>query len=242
MKRVLFTLLLVIGYSTIALGETTNNMTTSKKHSAVSFGVKGGFNSTMFFADKFTIGGIKVSDSQNNYKVGYFASAFLRIHIRRHFLQPEISYNINQASVFINAQPDNTALLKENALVKNKIYSFDFPLLYGYQFIDKDPYGMAVFIGPKIAWTWDKHSKINYSGFHQIDIRENFKPLNYSAVFGLAVNISNIFCDFRYEIGLNNISNSIAFDKEITPSPYNEGEMVFKRRRNVLSFSVGIIF
>ena len=240
MKTLFIALMLLVAGSVSA--ESDNVKMVSKKHSTVSFGVKGGFNSTMLFADVFHIGGNKVIDTQNNYKVGYFASAFLRFNIKKHFIQPEISYNINQASVSIDVQPNNSALIPENALVKSKMISFDFPLLYGYKFIDKDPYGMAFFVGPKVAWTWDKHCKINYSGFYQKDIVEDFKPLNYSAVFGIAVNISNIFCDFRYEIGLNNISNSINYNDTETASPYNEKEIVFKRRRNVLSFSVGFIF
>ena len=242
MKTLLLTLMLcVVGYASAA-SETENAKTASHKHSAVSFGVKGGFNSTMLFADVFHIGGNKVSDTQNNYKVGYFASAFLRFNFKKHFIQPEISYNVNQASVSINAQPENSTLIPGNALVKSKMYSFDFPLLYGYKFIDQHPYGMALFVGPKVAWTWDKHTNVEYIGFYQKDINEEFKPLNYSAIFGLAVNISNIFCDFRYEIGLNNISESIVYNQQETSIPHNEKEIIFKRRRNVLSFSVGFIF
>ena len=242
MKTLFLALTLLAAGSTSAIAETNHEKTVNTKHSMVSFGVKGGFNSTMLFADVFNIGGIKVSDAQNNYKVGYFASAFMRFHLNKHFIQPEISYNINRASVYIDASTENSELIKGNALVKSRMISLDFPLLYGYKFVDKNPYGMALFIGPKIAWTWDKDTKIDYSGFYQTDINEKFKPLNYSAVFGLAVNISNIFCDFRYEIGLNNISESIEYNKQATPAPHNEKGIVFKRRRNVLSFSVGVIF
>ena len=62
------------------------------------------------------------------------------------------------------------------------------------------------------------------------------------AVVGLAVNLSNIFIDFRYEVGLHNFTESIIYDKAATEPPYNEGEMAIKRRLNVLSFSVGVIF
>ena len=241
-KKALFTLMLLIGCSAFAATGSDSQTTAKHKQSAVNLGVKGGFNSTMLFADHFTIGGIKVSKAQNNYKVGYFVSFFLRANFKRHFIQPEISYNINKASVFLSAQPDNEALLAENALIINKMSSVDFPLLYGYKFINKHPYGMTLFVGPKIAWIWDKHTHMEYSGFHQLGITEKIRPWNYSAVFGISVNISNIFCDFRYEIGANNLSESIEYDHEATPSPYNECEMVFKRRRNVLSFSLGVIF
>ena len=242
MKTLWLTLILLIVSSTSIIAGTESSKTVKSKPSTVSFGVKGGFNSTMVFADIFKIGGVKVSDMQNNYKVGYFASAFMRIHLKKHFIQPEISYNVNQESININSSSNNKELIQENALIKNKMISLDFPLLYGYKFVDKLPYGMALFVGPKVAWTWNQHTKTHYLGFYQKNIQEDIKPLNYSAVFGLAVNISNIFCDFRYEIGLNNFSKSIVYDKQQTPAPYNDKELVFKRRRNVLSFSVGVIF
>ena len=59
---------------------------------------------------------------------------------------------------------------------------------------------------------------------------------------GLAVNVSNIFFDFRYEGVLHNMVESVSFDKRITESPYCDQDIYIKRRRNVLSFSVGVIF
>ena len=35
-----------------------------------------------------------MEDVQNNYKVGYFAALFFRVHMKRHFIQPEIMYNV----------------------------------------------------------------------------------------------------------------------------------------------------
>ena len=241
-KKALFVLMLLLGGQAVHAVNPENPMMVNRKNSAINFGVKGGFNSTMLFADHFTIGGTEISNTQNDYKVGYFVSFFLRANFRHHFIQPELSYNINKVSAFINSYPDNQHILEDKALVKSKMSSFDIPLLYGYKFIDKSPYGMAFFLGPKIAWIWNKHTDVNYSGFYQQDIREKIKPLNYSAVFGLAVNVSNIFCDFRYEIGANNISESIDFDQDATMAPHNENKLVFKRRRNVISFSLGVIF
>lgn len=241
-KKAFFVLMLLAGGQAIHAANPEKSMMVNRKNSTINFGVKGGFNSTMLFADHFTIGGTEVSNAQNNYKVGYFASFFLRANFRHHFIQPEISYNVNKVSVFIHSDPDNQAILEGNGLVKSKMSSFDIPLLYGYKFIDRPPYGMAFFLGPKVAWIWNKHTDVTYSGFYQQNIIEKYKPLNYSAVFGLAVNVSNIFCDFRYEIGANNISESIKYDQDATTEPHNQNKLVFKRRRNVFSFSIGVIF
>ena len=50
------------------------------------------------------------------------------------------------------------------------------------------------------------------------------------------------FLIFRYEGVLHNMVESVSFDKRITESPYCDQYIYIKRRRNVLSFSVGVIF
>ncbi len=209
----------------------------------VNVGIRAGFNSSMFFTDKFLIDGQELEDMQNNYKVGYFAAFFCRFNMKQHhFLQPELSFNILQGSVSIPYTLANSELLKEGGLIKSRMTTVDIPLLYGYKFVDVHPYGMAVMAGPKIGWIWKAHSKNEYSGFLQQGIEEEIGRFRYSAVIGLAVNISNIFIDFRYEIGLHNFTESVLYDKAATEAPYNESVMEIKRRLNVLSFSLGVIF
>lgn len=208
-----------------------------------SIGMKGGFNSTMMFTDKLSYGEQDITDLQNNYKIGYMATMFVRIPVRkRHFLQPEVTYAISQGSISASNLRENATILESNALIRTKISSLEVPLLYGYKFIDSYPYGMSFFLGPKAAWTIKRRSYSEYSGFYQRNIAENIRPLNYSAVVGVGVNISNIFFDFRYEIGCNNITKSVSYDKELTAEPYNEKEIILKRRKNTLGFSVGVIF
>lgn len=101
---------------------------------------------------------------------------------------------------------------------------------------------MAFFIGPKITWIWKQHSSTEFTGFYQQEIKEEQHPLQYSGVIGLAVNVSNIFFDFRYEIGLHNTIRSMTYNSNLTESPYNEGKIQLQQRKNILSFSVGVIF
>lgn len=214
-----------------------------KESHVVSFGIKGGFNSTMTFIDELSYGDQQISEIENNYKIGYTATLFSRIKIKnKHFLQPEVSYVVSHGSISMSNLRSNAAILKDNAIVKTKISSLDIPILYGYKFINSYPYGMSFFLGPKIAWTIEKQTSCEYSGFYQENIKETIRPLNYSAVIGIGVNISNIFFDFRYEIGCNNITKSVEYDKASTIEPYNEKELTVKKHKNVMGFSVGVIF
>ena len=243
-KEALFTL---IGSGVLAVCELQAQAVTTPmvtlKQPRFNLGVKAGFNSSMFFTDEISINGKELELAQNNYKVGYFAAVFCRFNMKKHhFIQPEISYNVSMGSVSVSNSLANSALLPENALVKTKVTSIDLPILYGYKFIDVHPYGMAFFVGPKVAWSWKQQTENEYSGFYQQAIRETGYPFNYSAVAGLGVNVSNVFFDFRYEIGLHNLTRSIDFDRQATEAPYNESMIVVRKRRNVMSFSVGVIF
>lgn len=238
---ILSVLLLACNISMQAQKNVRNNRL--KESPRISFGIKGGFNSAMMFINELSYGNQEISDIENNYKIGYTATLFSRINIKnKHFIQPEISYVISHGSISMSNLRGNAAILKDNAIVKTQISSIDIPLLYGYKFINSYPYGMSFFLGPKIAWIISKQTSCEYSGFYQKGINETIKPVNYSAVIGLGVNISNIFFDFRYEIGCNNITESVEYDKSSTIEPYNEKDLTIKRHKNVLGFSVGFIF
>ena len=97
------------------------------------------------------------------------------------------------------------------ASVNSTIHTIEMPLLYGYNFIKEGPYGMAFFFGPKFKYILNSKSKLEFTNFDQEGIKEKLYPVNMNAVAGVGVNISNIFFDFRYEVGLRNISKSVTY-------------------------------
>ena len=102
-----------------------------KKHHhdrPVNFGIKGGFTSSLFLVSNLTLNGITIDEVQNNYKIGYFGSVFMRINFERHFLQPEISYNINRCNITFEKPAAEDAPL-EMASITSEIHSVDIMLL-----------------------------------------------------------------------------------------------------------------
>ena len=244
MKKAALILLLAIGLSSCIKAIAQEHTGQPSLHTKrMSIGLRLGFNSSMFFIDKFNVGEAAISNIQNNYKVGYFGSFFWRINMKKHhFIQSEIVYNIAKGSISAPRSKEYEDVLADNVLIKSYLHSFNLPILYGYKFIDINPYGMAFFVGPEVSYIWRKYSKSEYSGFYQQQIAENIYPFNAHAVLGLAVNVSNIFFDFRYGIALHNMVKGLQFDSASTTEPYNRQSIVLKRRNNELSFSVGIIF
>lgn len=214
----------------------------SREEPKINVGIKGGFNSSMYFTSRLELDGERMEDVQNNYKVGYFAALFVRLHIKRHFLQPEVMYNVYKGEIAFdkNQNKENTA--PDFAKLNGTIHSLEVPILYGYSFVKSRPYGMALFIGPKLEYVWKHKTHEEFTGFGYADIKEELRPLNVSSVIGLGVNIANIFFDFRYEIGLTNISKSITYATVVNGETIHEQGIKVNRHRNVLSFSLGVIF
>ena len=214
------------GQTPVVPGTADEEHSGHRKETPVNFGFKGGFTSSLFLVSQFSVNGVPIDEVQNNYKIGYFGSLFMRINFDRHFLQPEISYNINRC-------------------ITSSIHSIDIPVIYGYNFIKEGPYSLAVFGGPKVRYIWDRKSDIDFENFDQVNIRERLRPLNLSFTVGVSVTISRVFFDFRYDMGLHNISKSVTYDIPADNNAADENtknEIRFHRRDNVLSFSFGVFF
>lgn len=209
----------------------------------VNFGIKGGFNSSMYFVDKFKIKDVTIDEIHNNYKIGYFGTLFMRINMKKHYIQPELSYNVSKSEIeFDKKGSQHPDIAPEYASIVSTIRTIELPVLYGYKFIKNGPYSMSFFIGPKIKYIWKEKSKLEFSNFDQKGINEELYPLNMSGVLGLEVSISNILFDFRYEVGLHNISKSVVYDNINESGQEQISNIVFNRRCNLLSFSLGFIF
>lgn len=208
----------------------------------INVGIKGGFNSSMYFTSRLELDGERMEDLQNNYKVGYFAAIFFRVHMKRHFIQPEVMYNVYKGEIAFDKNQNKENTTPDFAKLNSTVHSLELPILYGYSFVKKRPYGMALFIGPKLEYIWKLKTKEEFTGFDYSGIEEELRPINVSSIIGLGVNIANIFFDFRYEIGLTNISKSVTYDKYIDGELVHEKGVFINRHRNVLSFSLGVIF
>ncbi len=244
MKRNLLLLLLILlGHSLCYSTNSKELKSNEPNNKKINFGLKAGFNSSMFLVSRFKIKDVSIKDYQNNYKIGYFGAMFMRFNIQRHFLQPEISYNISRCEIeFDKLGSQHPDIAPDYASINSTIHSIDIPLLYGFNITKNGPYGMSIFLGPKLKCIWTRKNKITFDNFDQKGIYEELKPFNFSAVIGVAVNISRIFFDFRYEQGLHNISRSVLYDNINTDGSIGVSNLTLNRREQVLSFSLGVLF
>lgn len=206
----------------------------------VNIGIKGGFRSTTYIVSDFLVDGVRIEDTQKNYKLGYYAALFARFNFKRRFIQTEVSYDIDRAEVVLDKGSLSSNTQHTTAGVSSNIHSLNFPLMYGYYFVRNGPYTLSAFGGPKLEYLI--RSNIDYNQFEQSGIQEKLHPLNVAVTAGISVSISNVFFDFRYDQELLNISKKITYAKQNADGTNTTGEIKFHRRGNSLSFSFGILF
>lgn len=55
--------------------------------------------------------------------------------MKRHFIQPEIMYNVYKGEIAFNKNQNNENTLPEFAKLNSTIHSLELPILYGYSFV-----------------------------------------------------------------------------------------------------------
>lgn len=220
-----------------------NAQTSTDKNKSINFGIRAGFNSSMFMVSKLQINDHTIDEIQNNYKNGYLLAFFTRFNIKNHFIQPELSYNINKSEIAFDKQ-ENSDLKEEvtYSSIKSTIHSFDLPILYGYNFVKSFPYSMAIFGGPKFRYLWKNKCDTEFQNFDQQNIREKLHPINVGIVIGIGVTISQLFFDFRYEQGITNLSKSVTYTSDPSQTTSNNSNITVCRKESTLSFSFGLLF
>lgn len=236
-KIILAIIFLLFSNFSISAQENKHEKKERSKSFNVDYGVKAGFNSSMFIIDKFKINGTTITELQNNYKLGYNVAMFARFNFKRHFIQigPEFSI-INSEIVFDKKASQHPDVQPDYATITSHIKSVNIPLVYGYNLVKEEPYALSIFGGPTFKYIWNEKSKITFENFSDLKISEKLSPYAINIIAGLSVKISYIFFDFSYEIGLSNISESINEGENII------SEIILNRRHNTLSFSVGCTF
>lgn len=241
----LFLYLIMINLIPLSIcGEKLNAQnSTFYKDKFINIGIKGGFNSSIFMVSDFKIKDVTIDEVQNNYKLGYFGGVFMRFNMKKHFIQPEVSYNVSKSEItFDKLGTQHPDIEPEYASVQSMIHSIEVPILYGFNIVKENPYSMSLFVGPKFRYLWNKKNKITFIDFNESGVSESLYPLSMSAVIGVGVTISRLFFDFRYEQGLTNISKSVSCGDSQSNATTTSNEIVFNRKESALSFSLGFLF
>lgn len=225
----------------IAISCTCTTLSARQRQDAlVNYGVKAGFSSTIYDITQLSVASIPIGEYNTKSEISSFFTAFTRFNIKRHYVQTEVSYNISNYSIYMpTTQWDPQASANDLSIIGTQINGIEVPFYYGYHIMKQDSYGMSFYLGPKAKFVIDGLSRYTFNNLPYENIKENIQPINFSLMFGLGINIGRVFFDFSLEYGLHNISQGITTSD--AEGNATRGNIVFDRRKNVLSFSVGFI-
>lgn len=210
----------------------------SDKKLRLNAGVKAGFQAITYNSPTFSIDGYTYNENtiQSN-KIGYTIAPFLRLSRGRFYLQVESAFGISRHSFdFTDTREGEIEKATDNVpQYYLNTYCLQVPVLIGYEFIKQDKYGMSVFTGPRTKFTFTSLNDQEYRHFAYDDLNEVIEKKTYYWELGLGIKIYNVFFDFVYDMGLTDASKYIE-------APKMGKRFKSRRKDNILSFSVGVIF
>ncbi len=137
-------------------------------------------------------------------RIGYHIGAFVRINLRKIYLQPEVLYN--HRSNKLNIIPEDVLL--EGISPIFKLGSIDVPVLVGIKLLDYKAVNIRLFAGPNVSFTNNKDivvKKHDDEDVRAIVSVEDFENTTWYLQAGMGIDIFNFTFDVRYEKGISNI-------------------------------------
>ncbi|HNQ59769.1 MAG TPA: porin family protein [Bacteroidales bacterium] len=162
--------------------------------SQITFGPKIGINLNHLSTDFDQM----ITDVKNESKSGLQIGAFLRIGGKTYF-QPELLYSA-RGGKFTGIPQGET---KESQYTYS-MDAIDIPFLVGSKIINIPFVKVRIFAGPVASFFLDKEMKKDDNKEDQ----EQLKDGVWALTLGAGVDILMFTLDMRYELGLNNISNT----------------------------------
>ena len=231
MRRSAFVAIIISLFTGIAVAQNNSQC-------KLNYGIKAGFQAVTYNHTNFNIDGYNFNDNtiQSN-KIGYAISPFARISKSKFYLQTEVTFGItNHSFDFKDQQPPADGNNASNCIVYDlRTYCIQVPILFGFNFVEHERYGMSIFTGPRTKFIFPSMSDQNFKHFRYRHLEEVLNDKTYYWEFGLGIKISRVFLDITFDVGINKASRHII--------SHDDGK-IFKssRRDNILSFSVGFLF
>ncbi len=154
----------------------------------VNFGPKIGYTSSKIKTDMKGIN----EEIKNGFEIG----AFVRVKLKKFYLQPELYYAIKGGAL-------DTANLTQEI----QLNTLDIPILFGYKVIGKDAFNFRLFVGPVASFIVNKTIKLNGDKLNDDLVDNSIKDAIWGLQMGAGVDFLMFTLDVRYELGLNDINS-----------------------------------
>ncbi|MCD4679595.1 MAG: PorT family protein [Bacteroidales bacterium] len=154
----------------------------------VSFGPKVGFTTSKLTTD--------LSGYKEDVKNGFQAGAFVRVKLKKFYLQPEIYYGVKGGTI-------DTANFNYDV----DLNTLDVPILVGYRVLGKNAFNFRIFAGPVASFIVNKKISLNGNELAEEIADKSIKDAIWGMQMGAGIDLLIFTLDVRYELGVNDIGS-----------------------------------
>ena len=201
-----------------------------------NWGVRLGLNAVSVKSYEASIYNEILPNSSHINKNGYLVTAFTRFNMKRIFLQPELVWNeYNRTCSFSLPFENNEGYSYPSDLNINSS-SINANFLAGYNIVYDYPFLFGIFTGVALAGTYQNKYSLEFEP-KELYIKKDLL-FNITGIIGISINISKIYFDLRYEMGLP----KDLILREIPDFPERYHNVKINKTESILSFSCGVMF
>lgn len=174
---------------------------TAAAYSQVNFGIKAGYNSSLNFDNISSVksGEYTLNNVQSELNNGFHAGAFMRLGIKKFYLQPELLYNMQKKDYQYTVQDAQN----QNVDINNYVTfsTIDIPVLLGYKIVDFGIVNIRAFAGPKLrlnAGSQISFENVSDGSVDTDQLKGELKNAQLGLEAGAGVDIMKLTVDFRF--------------------------------------------
>ena len=205
----------------------------------ITWGARFGFAATGTYITDAFIDGHTLTEYTQDTQVGNFAAMQIRLNSKRLLIQSGIGLSFNKSSFTIDKNSWNPESEERNDVsCSYSMLSITTPVQFGFHIVNRPPYCMSAFTGPRLRYTPSGNYSVKYTNLDPYTYTESPAELVVGWTAGLSVQTGRTFLDFEYEATINNISGTMRETSNADPAPICR----MNRRIGIRSFSYGIMF
>jgi len=204
-----------------------------------SWGARIGFAATQTYLSDAYVDGHKVDDFSQDTPVGNFAALQFKWNFNKFLIQSGAGLGFNKSTFAADRNSwDPVATSKNYMSCTYSMISLMVPVQIGINVVNKAPYCLSVFTGPRFRYAPVKYQKSEISNTTPYTFSENLNEFPVGITAGLSIQTGRTFLDFEYEHIVSGLSDKLTETSGAADVP----RYSLDRHAGIMSFSIGYMF
>ncbi len=204
-----------------------------------SWGARVGFVATQTFLGDAYIDGHKIEDYSQDTPVGIFGALQFKWNFNRFLIQSGTGIGFNKSTFAADRNYwDPDAANRNYMNCTYSTISLMIPVQIGVNVVNKAPYCLSVFTGPRFRYAPVKYQKSEISNTNPYVFSESLNEFPIGITAGLSIQTGRTFLDFEYERMVTDMSGKLTETSGTADVPRYR----LARYPGMMSFSIGYMF